>query len=91
MTFGSGTVIKILFQNRTLNMVVKTGGSLQVLSPDDVAFRLVEEEVFDDDNGGGGGIFKTSTAAEVCVTLTNTSGLMFITLLTVMGIATIVR
>ena len=65
-------------------------GSLQVLSPDDVAFRLVEEEVFDD--GLGGGISKTSTAAtEVCVTLTNTSGLMFITLLTVMGIATIVR
>ena len=72
-------------------MVVKTGGSLQVLSPDDVAFRLVEEEVFDD-GGGGGRISKTSTAAtEVCVTLTNTSGLMFITLLTVMGIATIVR
>ena len=66
-------------------------GSLQVLSPDDVAFRLVEEEVFDDD-GVMGGISKTSTAAtEVCVTLTNTSGLMFITLLTVMGIATIVR
>jgi len=77
------------YRNRTLNMVVKTGGSLQVLSPDDVAFRLVEEEVFDD--GLGGGISKTSTAAtEVCVTLTNTSGLMFITLLTVMGIATIV-
>ena len=69
--------------------LVSRPGSLQVLSPDDVAFRLVEEEVFDDD---GGGISKTSTAAtEVCVTLTNTSGLMFITLLTVMGIATIVR
>ena len=77
-----------------LNIIelVSRPGSLQVQSPDDVAFRLVEEEVFDDD-GVGGGISKTmSTAAtEVCVTLTNTSGLMFITLLTVMGIATIVR
>ena len=77
-------------QQNKIELVTRPG-SLQVLSPDDVAFRLVEEEVFDD--GLGGGISKTiSTAAtEVCVTLTNTSGLMFITLLTVMGIATIVR
>ena len=68
-------------RNKSLNLVIKTASTLQVLSPDDVAFRLNGNDVIKDTDAQG------ESKPTVCVTLTNTSGLLFISFLCVIVIA----
>ena len=60
---------------------------LQVLSPDDVAFRLNREEDFDHELDHEDEDIQKRL---VCVTLTNTSGLLFIAFLCVIVVAMVI-
>merc|ERR1719510_1456809 len=73
---------------------VKTNSSLQVLSPDDVAFRLPSSQNFNDSVPISSPHDQSMNAEwvpdhTVCVTLTNTSGMLFLTFMSMIVVSLI--